>query len=309
MGVRDCKSFRGAFSVEEADWARLVAQLARGDCTPFLGAGACRTLPTGAELGAAWAARYEYPFLDHEDLAKVMQYAAISEGDAVFLKEKVCDYFRSVGPPDFSDPSEPHALLARFPIPVFITTNYDDFLVRALGLAGKSPNSAICSWFSGEDYNRELFETDQGLSPTSGEPLVYHLHGSMQTPRSLVLTESDYLEFLVKITTSRNDDALRLIPSAVLSALTDNPLLFVGYSLQDWTFRVLFHGLLRTIPSTHRRRNVSVQLLPPVSGGGREVEARARRYLTRYLEDWRISIFWGTAADFCRELRERAGFS
>jgi hypothetical protein len=295
--------------VEEADWSRLVDQLARGDCTPFLGAGACSTLPSASQLGVEWAARYEYPFVDQEDLAKVMQYAAISEGDAVFLKQKVCDYFRSVGPPDFSDPAEPHALLARFPIPVFITTNYDDFLVRALGLEGKSPSSALCPWYTGEDYDRELVEVNHGQHPTSAVPLVYHLHGSMQTPKSLVLTESDYLEFLVKITMTRNDDSLRLIPGAVLSALTDNPLLFVGYSLQDWTFRVLFHGLLRTIPSTHRRRNVSVQLLPPVSAGGQEVELRARRYLTRYLEDWRISIFWGTAAEFCHELRERAGFS
>lgn len=139
-------------------------------------------------------------------------------------------------------------------------------------------------------------------------PLIYHLHGRMQTPKSLVLTESDYLEFLVRITASRDDDPLRLIPGAILSALTDNPLLFVGYSLQDWTFRVLFHGLLRAIPSTHRRRNVSVQLLPPVHNDrDDEVKDRARRYLTRYLEDWRISIFWGTTAEFCRELHSRAG--
>jgi hypothetical protein len=145
------------------------------------------------------------------------------------------------------------------------------------------------------------------MSPVAAAPLVYHLHGSMDLPKSLVLTESDYLEFLVKITNSRDDDALRIIPSAILSALTDNPLLFIGYSLQDWTFRVLFHGLLRTIPGIHRRRNVSVQLLPPVHRKEREVEDRARRYLTRYLEDWRISIFWGTATEFCQELRRRIG--
>jgi SIR2-like domain len=295
--------------VEEADWARLVAQLNRGDCTPFLGAGACDVLPTASELGSRWAAQYDYPFVDREDLAKVMQYAAIMEGDSVYLKEKVCDYLRSVDPPDYGNPAEPHALLAKFPIPVFITTNYDDFLVRALGLAGKSPNSAICSWFSAADYDRDLFEATPGLYPTPEVPLVYHLHGRMQNPRSLVLTESDYLEFLVRITTFRDDETLRLVPSAILSALTDNPLLFVGYSLQDWTFRVLFHGLLRSIPGTHRRRNVSVQLLPPVHKDESEVKERARRYLTRYLEDWRISIFWGSTAEFCHELRGRAGFS
>jgi hypothetical protein len=297
----------GAVSLEEEDWGRLVAQLGRGDCTPFLGAGACRTLPSGSQLSTRWAAEYEYPFADNSDLAQVMQYAAIREGDAVYLKEKVCNYLGTALPPDFTDPVEPHSLLAEFPIPVFITTNYDDFLVRALSLAGKSPNSRICSWWPGADYDQEFFGTTPGMSPVAAAPLVYHLHGSMDLPKSLVLTESDYLEFLVKITNSRDDDALRIIPSAILSALTDNPLLFIGYSLQDWTFRVLFHGLLRTIPGIHRRRNVSVQLLPPVHRKEREVEDRARRYLTRYLEDWRISIFWGTATEFCQELRRRIG--
>ena len=295
--------------MEAADWDRLLAQLGGGNCTPFLGAGACRTLPTGAEMGRYWANKYKYPFVDQDDLAKVMQYAALYEGDAVYLKEKVCGYLQEGALPDFTDPAEPHALLARFPIPVFITTNYDNYLVRALDQAGKNPRPAICSWYTGAEYDREFFESMPGLNPTPDVPLVYHLHGSMQTPKSLVLTESDYLEFLVKIATSRDDEALRLIPSAILSALTDNPLLFIGYSLQDWTFRVLFHGLLRTIPSTHRRRNVSVQLLPPVHNDDREAQARARSYLTRYLEDWRISIFWGTAEEFCHQLRERAGIT
>jgi hypothetical protein len=296
--------------VEEADWARLIDQLGRGDCTPFLGAGACDgTLPTGPQLSSRWAVTYGYPFADNHDLARVMQYAAVSAGDSVYLKELVCNDLGSAQPPDFDDPGEPHALLAEFPIPVFITTNYDDFLVRALRRAGKNPNSAVCSWFSDAAYDREFFETASGLNPVPAEPLIYHLHGSMHTPKSLVLTQGDYLEFLVKVARANDDEALRLVPSAILSALTDNPLLFIGYGLQDWTFLVLFHGLLRAIPDIHRRRNVSVQLLPQVHRPMADAEDRARRYLTRYLEGWHTSIFWGTATDFCRELRMRIGAS
>ena len=127
----------------------------------------------------------------------------------------------------------------------------------------------------------------------------------MGQPKSLVLTENDYLEFLVNIASIHDSESL-LIPSAVLSAFTNNPLLFVGYSLQDWTFKVIFHGILSAIPEVHRRRSVSVQLLPPLNGDTAEIEEQARLYLTQYLErDWRISVFWGSAADFCRELRMR----
>jgi hypothetical protein len=38
-----------------------------------------------------------------------------------------------------------------------------------------------------------------------------------------------------------------------------------------------------------------------------ETKAKAERYMNRYLEHWHISIFWGTAAEFCRQLRLRAG--
>lgn len=294
--------------VQEADWGRLIDQLGGGHCTPFLGAGACvGVLPSGAQLSSRWARTYGYPFRDNRDLARVMQYASIEAGDAVYLKEKVCEYLGSADPPDFGDPEEPHGLLAKFPIPVFITTNYDDFLVKALSAAGKSPNSAVCAWSVGVDYDQDLFESMSGQNPIADEPLVYHLHGSMRKPKSLVLTESDYLEFLVKIASSHDEESLRLIPGSILSALTDKPLLFIGYGLQDWTFRVIFHGLLRPIPDIHRRRSVSVQLLPPVHQTMAEAENRARRYLTQYLEGWRISIYWGTAAEFCRELRQRAG--
>jgi SIR2-like domain len=299
-----------AHGVKESDWARLIDQLGQGDCTPFLGAGACHgVLPTGAALSSQWAAQYGYPFADNGDLARVMEYAAASEGDEVYLKQKVCEALLAAGTPDFNNPYEPHALLAEFPIPVFLTTNYDDFLVKALQAAGKQPNSATCSWSSGMDvdYDRALFDTAPGLKPVATTPLVYYLHGSINKPRSMVLTENDYLEFLVKIASTRDSEELRLIPSAILSALTDNPLLFIGYSLQDWTFKVIFHGLLRNISGVHRRRHVSVQLLPPLKGKTAEAEERARSYLAQYFEEnWRISIFWGKAEDFCREIRQRA---
>ena len=39
----------------------------------------------------------------------------------------------------------------------------------------------------------------RGFVPTPANPLVYHLHGHLEMPQSLVLTEDDYLEFLVRI--------------------------------------------------------------------------------------------------------------
>jgi hypothetical protein len=291
--------------MNEQDWERLTRQLVDGHCTPFLGAGACvDTLPSSVQLAESWADRHHYPFQDHEDLARVMQYASITVGDAISVKEELCKELADKGYPDFTEAAEPHALLATFPITVFVTTNYDDFLFKALKAAGKEPDFAISPWMS-QAGNRTDFKPVPEHPPEETRPLVFHLHGRRTSPSSLVLTEDDYLEFLANIASTDDNGEFGLVPSVVNLAMTDKPLLFIGYSLRDWTFRVLFHGLLRTRPQLMHRRSVSVQLLPPVKGSIADAEQKARQYMDHYLDQAKISIYWGTAQDFCTELRGR----
>lgn len=296
--------------MDEADWTRLVEQVSHGDCTPFLGAGACHgTLPTGRELSEMWAAEHRYPFGDPEDLPRVMQYAAVGLRESVFVKQQVTRRLAGLGPPDFTHPGEPHGLLARLPLPVYLTTNYDDFMVQALHAQGKQPATAICPWYQGAPATEGIFATHQGFNPGSQQPLVYHLHGSFREPSSLVLTEEDYLEFLINLAMDKAGDEKKLIPTSILRALTTRPLLFIGYSLQDWTFRVLFHGLLRTISGVQQRRHVSVQLSPLPGDSDPDAFRRAREYLTEYFNKSNISLYWGTAEAFCAELRTRLGWA
>jgi hypothetical protein len=287
--------------VDEADWQRLIDQLRRGDCTPFLGAGACvQALPTGTALSNQYAARFDYPFTDTHNLGRVMQYAEAVLRDPVDLKEGVCRLLRSHGRPPLDDPRDAHALLASFPLSAFLTTNYDDFLADALRRAGKEPHVAVSPWWDTDPAHIPLLP-----EPTADKPVVYHLHGSWSEPRSLVLTEADYLTYLVNMVDASAADGRHPLPMPILQALTARPLLFVGYSLQDWTFRVLFHGLVRSTPRSNKRRHVSVQLMPEVDGSASDAEAKARRYLTHYLNGWNISIFLGNASEFCSELRRR----
>jgi len=292
--------------MDERDWSRLVQQMRSGDCTPFLGAGACYgTLPTGRQLSETWAQEYRYPFDDRSNLPRVMQYAAVDRRDAVTVKKVVAQQLVPLGPPDFARPGEPHGLLASLPLPVYLTTNYDDFMVKALTAAGRVPSSAICPWYQGAVTDEGMLAAEQDNSPRPERPIVYYLHGSFLNPNSLVLTEEDYLEFLINLTRDKSEDRRQLIPATILRALTMKPLLFIGYSLEDWTFRVLFHGLLRTIAQVQQRRHISVQLAPPADSTDLDRHERARDYLTEYFNQWRISLHWGTAEDFCTELRAR----
>ena len=80
---------------------------------------------------------------------------------------------------------------------------------------------------------------------------------------------------------------------------------FIGYSLHDWSFRVLFHGLVRAVPDVQQRRHVSVQLSPELGMADPSAHRRAVAYLTRYSAKLNITVYWGSAQSFCTELDRR----
>ena len=290
-------------SFDDRDWARVIALLRNGDCTPVIGAGVNGSF-SPALLGPSWAENYGYPFGNDGSLPEVMQYASVIERDPVTVKQRVCRQLIDQGEPDFSDPAEPHTVLARFPIRTYLTTNYDGHMTRALQLQGKDPTTAICPWYEGAGHDRHT-RLPPGLQPQIYEPLVYHLHGSFQAPESLVLAEQDYVNFLSNLAMDRGMDSHRMTPVQVTAALSQHPLLFIGYSLRDWSFRMLFEGLVRSVVDVHRRRHIGVQLAPIPNTRDRDARRRAEYYLAEYLQGLNISVYWGSAREFCAELVDR----
>jgi hypothetical protein len=118
-------------------------------------------------------------------------------------------------------------------------------------------------------------------------------------PQSLVLAEGDYLDFLVNLLSKQ-----RQLPLRIQRALGSTSLLFIGYSLRDWSFRVVFRGILQSIDSSLRRMSVTVQV-PPVADAPEGVQQQARAYLNRYHDREDIKVYWGTAQAFATELRQR----
>ena len=207
-------------------------------------------------------------------------------------KELLCAELKKYPPPDFESADEPHAALADLPLSVFITTNYDDFMFKALQANGKDPRREICRWNASPtlaDIPRVL---DPGFVPTVASPVVFHLHGHVDVPDSLVLTEDDYLDFLVAV--SRDDG---LLPHQIQRALAGASLLFVGYRLADWDFRVLHRGLVIAGEQSLRRLSINVQLPPD--------DQASRDYLEKYFDAMKVHLYWGKASEFASELRER----
>jgi hypothetical protein len=278
--------------LRQSDWKLLLARVADGLCTPFLGAGAtAHALPLGAEIAQRWAETHDYPLDDAHDLARVAQYLAVYQDDAMYPKELLGRELGALPLPDFSEAGEPHAVLARLPLPVFITTNYDDAMYAALVDAGKEPTRELCRWNRSPSLAEQASPfTTPGYVPSPARPLVYHLHGRLQVPESLVLTEDDYLDFLVAIS---RDPAI--LPHPIQRALAGSSLLFIGYRLADWDFRVIHRGLVAATEASLRRLSVTVQL---------SKEEAARTYLDSYFGALKLRVYWGTAIEFVRELHE-----
>ena len=286
--------------IADREWEMLLRRIRLGKCTPFLGAGACYgVLPLGADLAAEWAERVRYPLDDRHDLARVAQYLAIRY-DGVYPKDLIIDRFRDAGLPDFMEPDEPHAVLADLPLKVYLTTNYDDFMTRALRRVGKEPKREYYRWNAYVRKKTSIFDTKDGFQPTPESPLVFHLHGHNEDEQSIVLTEEDYLDYLVNLSRENYE-----LPKPVQLAISGSSLLFVGYSLTDWSFRVLFRGLVTANEGSQRHVSITVQLPPPSPDVGAEEQRRIQQYLSDYFKRSDMTVYWGTARQFMAELRKR----
>jgi hypothetical protein len=286
-------------TLEEKDWNIILKRIKDGNCTPFIGIGACiGAIPSEPEIAQEWAKEHNYPLEDPGDLVRVAQFLAVTQ-DSMSPKEKMIERLKKSPLPDFKAPDEPHGVLADLPLPIYITTNYDNFMVEALKNRKRDPNQEICRWNKDLEDQSSIFESQPDFKPTVANPVVFHLHGHIGVPESLVLTQDDYLEFLIN--TSKDQG---LIPPRIQKAFTGTSLLFMGYRIADWDFRVLFQSLVSYLGvSLMKRAHMSVQLVGDrISEGQKE---KAQEYFDSYFEKHEIRMYWGTCRDFAAELKKR----
>jgi len=297
--------------ITENDWRTLITKIRDGYCTPFIGAGtAYPYLPLGAELAQMLIADEERhgticPLEDRSDLARVTQFLAVTKQDAAWPKLRIAKLINSAQPPPLTNEDDPHRVLADLQLPVYLTTNYDDFLVRALKqkIDGRGEvRREFARWT--EDLRVHDSAFDGHYDPTPSSPVVFHLHGHAGYPLSMVATEDDYLDFMVNMSqdlgATRLDPTLKtILPPRIRRAIKTTTLLFVGYGLNDLNFRVILRGLVNTIQPNGRQIHVAVQYA-----------GRSSKELLEYLESYfkwtlDINVIWGTAAEFCEQLRSK----
>jgi xanthosine utilization system XapX-like protein len=210
---------------------------------------------------------------------------------------------RQLGYPRYPDPLQnPLRLLAELPLPIYLTTSPHTFLEWELARTGsRTPETAIFYWHDGLRSIPSVFEREPDYTPSRARPLVYHLFGLDDHARSLVLTEDDYLDYLVKLSTLnyevKHADKQLDIPAPVTLALTGTALLLLGYQVVDWDFRVLFKGLVQATRESRQGRtehSVAVQLAPETEAARRD---EICKYLEQFFEPDHFSVYWGDLAE------------
>jgi len=235
---------------------------------PFLGAGVnlsdrpeqyewkpkqAQQLPSASELAGYLARRFHYCRPDC-DLTRVSQYVEVILG-AIELNDELRTVFRPEYPL-----TETHRFLSSLPpgpsgYPLFVTTNYDNLLERAL--LERRQDFDLVYYDPGEESGGGRFwHRPPGEGPQlidrkckdqyeflARRPAILKIHGTVcadhEESEGFVITENHYIEFLA-------EDALQvMLPASLLAKLRRSHLLFLGYSLRDWNFRVFLRRLKR----------------------------------------------------------------
>jgi SIR2-like domain len=253
-----------ALELEVNDALGLLAEAVRNQrCILFLGAGVhapppegslfeyepSQRPPTGSALSQQLASSCKlgerFPLEDASNLQRVALFYEI-ERSRRQLVDAVTEAVQTG-----KRPSPMLSALAQLGFPLVITTNYDQLFENALLIAGKRPRVEI--------YTPQLEATTDHRDPTVESPILFKIHGDIERPETIVITDEDYIQFVLRMSSK---DPYDPIPLTLKYYLTGWTTLFVGYSLLDYNLRVLFKTLRWKIDSASMPDMYSVDFHP-----------------------------------------------
>lgn len=316
------------------NWDDLVDYIHLKNAAIYLGPEAGALPPeTKIAVGQYWAESRGFPYPPPKEigdrcegyLARVAQYLWV-QGKSP--KREMLDWLREHKDDHKALLDGVLGNLAKLPIAVYITTNYDELIEQALTLAGKPSEPLVCRWQDtsyshSHDTIVPYYDLEPGFMPSPEHPIVFHFYGLAREEciNSLVLTEDDYLDFLVNV--SSGDFEPKLVdksahsktlapegahqshapwPHQIRDSLTEKHLLFLGCGYNDLSFRILLKSINKAVRANKKPKFVAVQLAPPPPENREEVKQNVEEYLDQLAGLNRVRVYWGTCEDFVVDL-------
>lgn len=204
-----------------------------GNAALFIGAGMSRKVgfvdwkgllrPYAEELGLE---------IEQEtDLVALAQYYLNSmNGERSFLNQALIDEFDK---PGLFTPS--HRIIARLPIPIIWTTNYDMLIEEAYRKENKN-------------LDVKIRDRDIGIRRKACKALLYKMHGDIARPDEIIISKEDY---------ERYPRTHPVFQSMLTTDLLNKTFLFLGFSFDDSNFTYTL-GHLRSQLENSKRAHYAI---------------------------------------------------
>ncbi len=278
-------------------------------------------------LTKEWAVEVDYPLKDSHNLARVAQFFQVEQKEpllaktqylefltnylldlneqeedykdiAALMKDKIESFSktaRRLDAPRFPDGfHDPLRTLAKLPLKIYVTTSPYYFVEHALEAENKRPRTQVCFWSGRKDATLEHLP-DPNYEPTVAQPAVYHLFGLEDYPQTLVLSEDDFMNFLIAVVEDTNTQN-PVVPLRLREGLAESRLLLLGYRIQDWDFRVLFQFILKYRKADSAPRGMLIQL------NQADDKEKSVHYLEQYFDRKQFELDWTNPEKFINRL-------
>ncbi|MEQ7309535.1 SIR2 family protein [Lactococcus petauri] len=191
----------------------------------FVGAGISRNsgVPSWSELLNPLKQELELEETDNDPL-KIAQYYFVNKGEECY-DAKIQEIF---GDLESYQPNSLHEFIGFIEPEHIITTNYDYLLEKQLNL---------------DEEKYSVIASDKDIPNAKSKHRIIKMHGDFQH-NNIVLKEHDY---------SRYSDNFPMVSDLVTSLLMDHTVLFIGYSLNDSTFKSLLDDIKRSLGTSARK--------------------------------------------------------
>ncbi|NOS89419.1 MAG: toll/interleukin-1 receptor domain-containing protein [Methylococcaceae bacterium] len=228
-------------NLQELDWQKLLKNIERGKCVLMLGPDIPAqsgdqpeaSLTTLLAQHLAAKVREKKPdakLCDDRDLPHVAQnYLAYRVGDRIDLECSTEAFYQT-----YQQHTTPlHQCLAQLPFSYCLSISPDNLMQTALNQT--KDKHARTDFYHFKSGNKSL-----DGKPNPQAPLLYKLYGCISATDSLILAETDLLDFLANIIA--NTPELPPLLGQLLSD-KDTTFLFIGFGFQRWYLRILLHVL------------------------------------------------------------------
>lgn len=266
----------------------IAEKVAARQCILFLGAAAHSAAPadspydyprescppTGGQLSQRLAAVSQYPYDDTWNLQRVAQHFESSERSRFRLVEEIG---RAVH--QDREPSPALRMLAELEFPLVITTNYDHLYEKALRMKAAAEGDPAEEPYQVSIYSPNTQTQHKTVDcervPNPRRPFVLKIHGDVSRPESIVVTDEDYIQFVLRMSDKR---PYHPFGQNVLTHLQKWPTLFIGYRLTDYNLRLLFKTLRWRVDAANIPPSYAVDIEPDQLI--RDVWENQRRYVS-----------------------------